>query len=171
MHVKMTGSVYLERNALVRFVGVSKLCGFIYIQQYRNNVKTSELLMYKLLNCIVGEFYVPPQCNEHIENAMENAKDAIYARRAFPQMKTVTGVRPRDATYEDFQREFKAKNLHKSDCNDKGLRYPRVCSHPPCHLETVDFRGKLCRLSKLNIHTSYIKITAQTESKYKLLCF
>ena len=44
----------------------------------------------------------------------------------------VCGVRPLDATQNDFQRYFKCKNIHPEDCNDKGLEFPTSCSVPPC---------------------------------------
>ena len=45
----------------------------------------------------------------------------------------VAGVSPRDATFYDFQRYFKCKNEHDTDCNKKGLSFPSDCSYPPCN--------------------------------------
>ena len=50
-------------------------------------------------------------------------------------MKKKTGVEPRDGTFEDFQRIHKCNrvsDLIAKDCNDNGLEFPLVCSHPPC---------------------------------------
>ena len=45
----------------------------------------------------------------------------------------VCGVRPLDATRNDFQRYFKCKDKHENECNKKGLRFPVECSEPPCN--------------------------------------
>ena len=53
-------------------------------------------------------------------------------------MQEVTGVNHTNATFEDFQREFKCKDIRKADCNDKGLQFPSTCSYPPCDKCTVE---------------------------------
>ena len=60
----------------------------------------------------------------------------------YPEMEQVTGSKPESATFEDFQREFKCKNLHSSDCNEKLLEFPLTCSFPPCNQCTVGNQGK-----------------------------
>ena len=61
----------------------------------------------------------------------------------YPQMQNVTGVIPTDASFEDFQREYKCKNLHANHCNAKGLQFPSTCSFPPCNRCSVQSKGKL----------------------------
>ena len=73
--------------------------------------------------------------------AMETAKTVLYSPQLYPEMEYVTGVEPKDGTYEDFQREFRCKNLHRADCKDKGLQFPRKCSHPPCDLSIANYQG------------------------------
>ena len=48
-------------------------------------------------------------------------------------MKEVTGKEPKDASFEDFQREFKCKDVQKAACNEQGLQFPLTCSFPPCN--------------------------------------
>ena len=56
----------------------------------------------------------------------------------YPEMEVVTGVTLNSATFEDFQREFKCKDIWKAECNDKGLQFPSTCSYPPCNQCTVE---------------------------------
>ena len=43
------------------------------------------------------------------------------------------GVKPLDATRDDFQRYFKCWDIHSEDCNDEGLQFPKTCSVAPCN--------------------------------------
>ena len=60
-------------------------------------------------------------------------------------MQVVTGVTPLEALVEDFEREFKCKNLEPNDCNEKGLQFPSRCSFPPCNQCSVESNGKLLK--------------------------
>ena len=78
--------------------------------------------------------YVPITCDALIKQAemQRDAEETQYTT-------LVTGVPFEEATYEDFQRLFKCNDIHKAECNDKGLQYPRLCSHPPCDQCTVNY--------------------------------
>ena len=92
--------------------------------------------------CRLDEGYVPIPCDLRIKQAMQG-RDQNNAHTAYPQMPLVTGVLAGNATYEDFQREFYCKRIQSQFCRDKGLQFPRFCSHPPCDQCTVDYRSKL----------------------------
>ena len=70
----------------------------------------------------------PESCITHLNWAFTKGKDLGF----YQDMFYVCGVRPLDATQNDFQRYFKCKNIHPEDCNDKGLEFPTSCSVPPC---------------------------------------
>ena len=50
----------------------------------------------------------------------------------YPEMEVVWGVPIQDATFEDFQRIFKCRNIEKAKCNNNGLDFPTTCSKIPC---------------------------------------
>ena len=63
--------------------------------------------------------------------------DTEEVKTMYPHMKTITGITPHNAAFEDFQREFKCDQsgnrwTHNTDCSDKGLAFPVLCSFPPC---------------------------------------
>jgi hypothetical protein len=95
-----------------------------------------------IVNIIIGSEYTPASCKEHLTYAYEKGKNTANKDEWYPEMKEVTGLTPEDATFEDFQREFKCKNLHSTACNDKGLPFPSTCSFPPCDQCTVENDGK-----------------------------
>ena len=57
-------------------------------------------------------------------------------------MEMVTGAKPKNAVFEDFQRYFKCKKVYKDYCNDEGLEFPLTCSFPPCNQCAIEFEGK-----------------------------
>ena len=73
--------------------------------------------------------FIPDSCINHINWAYESGK---YVTEWFGDMKSVVGVDAQKATRDDFQRYFKCRDVHKSECADKGLTYPSSCSVPPC---------------------------------------
>ena len=101
-------------------------------------------------NCDIGKAYVPIGCHDFINTAVKN-KHSNQAHNLYPNMPLITGVLAKHATYEDFQRLFYCKKIKMSDCYDKGLQFPRSCSHPPCDRCTVDIKSKLNKtLSELS---------------------
>ena len=71
---------------------------------------------------------IPDSCTTHLNWAFTTGKDKGF----YQDMIFVCGVRPLDATQNDFQRYFKCKSIHPEDCNDEGLEFPTSCSVPPC---------------------------------------
>ena len=72
-----------------------------------------------------------------------HGKNYLEADDWYPQMENITGVTPSEASFEDFQREYKCKNLHASHCNSRGLQFPSTCSFPPCNRCSLQYKGKL----------------------------
>ena len=97
-----------------------------FIYHNSNKVHFLPLFRYKIGG------YVPSKCKGHIEYAFTEGKYDNRANVWYEDMKKRIGVEPRDGTFEDFQRIYKCNNIHKKDCNDKGLEFPLSCSHPPC---------------------------------------
>ena len=56
-------------------------------------------------------------------------------------MEEVAGVTAKDASFQDFHRLFKCKNIHNANCNQKGLQYPPTCSFPPCNQCVIENDG------------------------------
>lgn len=90
----------------------------------------------------VGRGYVPDSCVVWgIEWAFEKGKYKTEANEWYKDMKEVTGLEYRYASFEDFQRYFKCKELEKEKCNDKGLEFPMICSNPPCDTCVTNISG------------------------------
>ena len=87
--------------------------------------------------------YDPTHCDQRIKAALEHVKNDHDAFESYPKISKVTGVTVQDATYEDFQRYFKCKKVHRYECNDKGLPFPKRCSTPPCNSCTNTNQSKL----------------------------
>ena len=81
--------------------------------------------------------FIPPICKSHINWAFTVGKHRAEANVWYRDMKKITGVDPKDASFKDFQRFFKCNGNWAKDCNDKGLQFPRSCSYPPCDKCTV----------------------------------
>ena len=89
----------------------------------------------------LGTGFIPASCKKHIEWAHKTGKFREDANKWYPEMKDVTGVTIDKATFKDFQREFKCKNLSQKDCNSNGLQFPSSCSLPPCNRCFVNETG------------------------------
>ena len=99
--------------------------------------------LLKQIFLVIGDS-VPESCAPYITSAFNEGKFDADADSMYPQMKAITGVEPRNAKYEDFQREFKCQNLQFNDCNANGLGFPpQGCSFPPCNECTVSNPGNL----------------------------
>ena len=86
--------------------------------------------------------YDPTYCDKRIKDALEHVKNDPDAFESYPKIWQVTGVTVKEATYEDFQRYFKCEKVHRFECYDKGLPFPKRCSYPPCHKCTNDNKSK-----------------------------
>ena len=93
----------------------------------------------------IGIGSIPKSCENHIRWALAEGRHHAEVDQMYPDMVNVTGVSPRDATFEDFQREFKCKNIHNTECNDLGLEYPLKCSFPPCNRCTIVKTGNVSK--------------------------
>ena len=82
---------------------------------------------------------VPSQCSSHLDWAFNTGKN--QQPESYSAMNNTCGVVYDQATIYDFQRFFKCKEIHKSDCNDQGLQFPTVCSCPPCNQCTASCQG------------------------------
>ena len=64
----------------------------------------------------------------------------------YGNIKKITGVEPRDASFEDLQRAFRCNEEENStiekECNTKGLEFPLKCTYPPCNTCSVKQPGK-----------------------------
>ena len=100
------------------------------------------------MNYGVGKPLISESCKQHITWAFNIGKKYLEVDQYYPQMIDVTGVSPKDATFEDFQREFKCRNLHIVDCKKQLLQFPLTCSFPPCNRCKVDIVGKPSRERK-----------------------
>ena len=98
----------------------------------------------------VGRGYVPGSSVCGFEWAFENGKYKTEANEWFKDMKEVTGLEHRYASFEDFQRYFKCKKLEKENCNNKGLEFPMLCSYPPCDTCVADISGNYLKGIILN---------------------
>ena len=76
--------------------------------------------------------FIPSKCKSHINWAFTFGKHRAEANVWYRNMKKITGVDPKDASYKDFQRIYKCNGIWAKDCNDKGLQFPLSCSYPPC---------------------------------------
>ena len=112
-------------------------CIYIYIIM-QTSCKVYIILRF-VIN-IIGTGYIPEvkghrghTCKDHLNWAYSTGKYDARKDQWYPEMKKVTGSEPKDASFEDFQREFKCKDVAKNDCNGKGLQFPLTCSSPPCN--------------------------------------
>ena len=94
----------------------------------------SGLIFFYFLTISLGKLpgYDPTHCDKRIKDALEHVKNDPNAFELYPKISEVTGVTVNEATYEDFQRYFKCQKVHRFECNDKGLPFPKRCSQPPC---------------------------------------
>lgn len=102
------------------------------------SMKTPELSMRDATG------FIPGSCKPHIKWAHESGSKRKEAATWYPEMEEVTGSKPEHATFADFQREYKCKNIRSSLCNDKGLQFPLTCSFPPCDQCSVVFDDYEC---------------------------
>ena len=77
-----------------------------------------------------------------MDYAFNVGKLEAEASEWYKDMKKITGVEPRDASFEDFQRLFKCNDMRPIDCNGKGLQFPLNCTYPPCNVCTTNQTGK-----------------------------
>ena len=91
-------------------------------------------LRYSLLDSN-GQDVQMAECKQEIIWAYKhpNKKDRKTGKYWFGRMKTVTGVKRKEAKLEDFQRLYKCEGYKADVCNNKGLTYPAKCSSPPCN--------------------------------------
>ena len=89
-----------------------------------------------------GTGYVPGVCKCHINWAFMSGRFLPEASTWYKDMEKITGVEPRNATFEDLQRIFKCNGVWSKDCNSKGLQFPLKCTYPPCNLCTKNHPGK-----------------------------
>ena len=91
-------------------------------------------LRYSLLDSN-GQDVQMAECKQEIIWAYKhpNKKDRKTGKYWFGRMKTVTGVKRKEAKLEDFQRLYKCEGYKADICNNKGLTYPAKCSSPPCN--------------------------------------
>ena len=91
-------------------------------------------LRYALLDSN-GQDVQMAECKQEIIWAYKhpNKKDRKTGKYWFGRMKTVTGVKRKEAKLEDFQRLYKCEGYKADVCNNKGLTYPAKCSSPPCN--------------------------------------
>ena len=85
---------------------------------------------------------VPPSCQGHLDwayNTGRNTNPEWYS-----SLEATCGVSVQAASYEDFQRLFKCKNINANDCNEKGLTYPTTCTALPCNVCAITV-PKSCR--------------------------
>ena len=92
-------------------------------------------LRYALLDSN-GQDVQMAECKQEIIWAYKhpNKKDRKTGKYWFGRMKTVTGVKRKEAKLEDFQRLYKCEGYKADVCNNKGLTYPAKCSSPPCNI-------------------------------------
>ena len=92
-------------------------------------------LRYSLLDSN-GQDVQMAECKQEIIWAYKhpNKKDRKTGKYWFGRMKTVTGVKRKEAKLEDFQRLYKCEGYKADVCNNKGLTYPAKCSSPPCNI-------------------------------------
>lgn len=70
---------------------------------------------------------MPPLCKSHIDWAWND-------ETPLPKLEQTCGVNEKIGIQQaDIARYFKCYNMHKDDCNDKGLDYPTRCTCPPCN--------------------------------------
>ena len=88
--------------------------------------------------------YVPKSCKPHMDWAFNVGKFSQQANEWYKDMKKITGVEPRDASLEDFQRIFKCIDLAPEACNKEkdALQFPLTCTYPPCNVCTINQPGK-----------------------------
>ena len=64
---------------------------------------------------------------------MKEGKKHPDADKWYRNMKEITGVDKFEATFGDWQRQFKCNGNWAIDCNEMGLEFPLTCSYPPCN--------------------------------------
>ena len=109
---------------------------------------------YLVISYFEGNGYIPEKCRVHLLWAHTDGKPWnkgpgklwAEANEWYKDMKKITGVEPRDGSFEDFQRIFKCNDIWARDCNNKGLQFPLKCSHPPCNRCDVDPSGEYIKL-------------------------
>ena len=138
--------VKLGENATITWFGhprrsqsqVSSQLHLFYSPPKNFNLVFLNFVIFLLLTKYFSHFYaetgiVPDSCKGHLDWAINYGKDHLDANLFYPQMEQVTGVSPKLATIEDFQRMFKCNDNNKADCNEKGLQFPQTCTFPPCN--------------------------------------
>ena len=73
--------------------------------------------------------------------SFEYEKYFPYAQNWNRDMRKTIGVEPIHASFNDFQRMYKCKDIWKENCNDEGLQFPLTCSYPPCDKCAVNLTG------------------------------
>lgn len=76
--------------------------------------------------------FIPTKCKKHLTWAHTIGKVSTKASTWYSNMRKVTGVDIASATMEDFQRLFKCDGIQSEDCNNRGLKFPKSCTVPPC---------------------------------------
>ena len=124
--------------------GLIYLLPIYYMHNFNDNSSANTILVsnltYKTIGTSIGAGYIPESCKEHITWALETGKDD--ANTHYPELEMITGEKPQYATFEDFQRYFKCKNVQRDSCNDRGLDFPLTCSFPPCDQCSIGLEGK-----------------------------
>ena len=89
-------------------------------------------ILWQLIQILGG---IPESCITHLDWAVETGKfeGSNFTDVHYADMVYVVGIKPLDATRNDFQRYFKCRNIHSEDCNDEGLQFPKTCSVAPCN--------------------------------------
>ena len=91
--------------------------------------------------------YVPTSCRPRLHHAFVFNKLLDSKKDNFFGIEKICGVRLEEALINDIQRYYKCKDgflpkVIQSDCNDKGMQFPVICSSPPCDT-CAAFPGKI----------------------------
>ena len=126
---------YFTRIPNFNFNGNVLSCEINILKKIIIHSGIENFLRYSLLDSN-GQDVQMAECKQEIIWAYKhpNKKDRKTGKYWFGRMKTVTGVKRKEAKLEDFQRLYKCEGYKADVCNNKGLTYPAKCSSPPCNI-------------------------------------